>query len=72
MEIQPEILHKKRGQVVIVEMPELKAAVIRSELGGEGTRRAWRQVRELLQDHPAVSNDEYGLVFIPEWRIIPL
>ncbi|SFJ48879.1 Predicted transcriptional regulator YdeE, contains AraC-type DNA-binding domain [Paenibacillus sp. UNC496MF] len=55
-------------RVRIVERPAMHAAVIRSELGGEGTRRAWRGVQELLNGHPAVANAEYGLVFIPEWQ----
>ncbi|MBM7565911.1 effector binding domain-containing protein [Paenibacillus sacheonensis] len=55
-------------RVRIVEMPEVKAAVIRSELGGEFTRAAWRRIRELLGGHGAVKNEDYGFVFIPEWQ----
>ncbi|NBD23792.1 hypothetical protein [Paenibacillus glycinis] len=45
-------------RVRIVERPAMKAAAIRSELGGEGTRNAWRRIRELLEGHPAVKNDD--------------
>ncbi|MFC5529641.1 GyrI-like domain-containing protein [Cohnella yongneupensis] len=55
-------------RVRIVEMPEMKAAVIRSEQSGEGTRKAWRGIRELLGGHSSVKNEDYGLVFIPEWQ----
>ncbi|QHW31042.1 hypothetical protein GZH47_09355 [Paenibacillus rhizovicinus] len=55
-------------RVRIVDMPEMKAAVIRSEMNGKSTRDAWHRNRELLEGHSAVKNKDYGLVFIPEWQ----
>ncbi|QHT59731.1 hypothetical protein GXP70_07045 [Paenibacillus lycopersici] len=55
-------------RVRIVDMPEMKAAVIRSEMGGEYTRVAWRRIRELLDGCAAVGGEDYGLVFVPEWQ----
>jgi predicted transcriptional regulator YdeE len=54
--------------ISIVETAPLHLVVIRTERSGSEVRRAWRLVQELMKGHPAVSNEEYGIVVIPEWQ----
>lgn len=55
-------------RVTIVEKPLLKAVVIRTIRNGSKVREAWLNVQELMKDNLSVSNEEYGLVLIPEWQ----
>ncbi|MBB6732380.1 effector binding domain-containing protein [Cohnella zeiphila] len=58
----------QRRLVEEVELPEWKAAVIRSECNGYGTREAWAKIREQLSGSPVYENAEEGFVFVPEWQ----
>ncbi|MCD9023620.1 effector binding domain-containing protein [Cohnella silvisoli] len=55
-------------KVTIVEKQSMKMAVIKSVRNGSDVRQAWKRVQQLLKGHPAVGNDEYGHVLIPEWQ----
>lgn len=54
--------------VDIIEMPELKAAVLEIPRDGGEVRKAWKKVSELLGGHSAVQDPDNGYVFIPEWQ----
>lgn len=55
-------------RVSIIEKPSLKAVVIRTIRNGSKVREAWQTIQKLMKNNPSVSNDEYGLVLIPEWQ----
>ncbi|QYR23495.1 GyrI-like domain-containing protein [Paenibacillus sp. sptzw28] len=54
--------------VAIIEKPEVKAIVLKSNQNGRDVRQAWKQIQELLIGYPTRYNKEYGYVFIPEWQ----
>src|SRR5262249_43127403 len=54
--------------VTIVDMPEMNAVVLRTEQNGRDVRQAWHEVMKLMADHPARTDDEHGIVFVPEWQ----
>jgi predicted transcriptional regulator YdeE len=54
--------------VDIVTRPEWKAAAIRVPRDGARVREAWKELESLLGDHPAVTERDFGYVFIPEWQ----
>ncbi|ULL18043.1 AraC family transcriptional regulator [Paenibacillus sp. H1-7] len=55
-------------EVSIIELPQLKAVVNKVERNGTIVREAWKRVEAFMDGHAGRANEDYGLVFIPEWQ----
>lgn len=55
-------------EIVVIERPEMKAIVLRTIANQRDVRQAWKEIENVVGDHPDKLNPYEGLVFIPEWQ----
>ncbi|UVI27540.1 GyrI-like domain-containing protein [Paenibacillus spongiae] len=56
------------GTITVVERPEMNAIVLKTIRNGRDVREAWREIEQVMTDHPDRLHKDQGLVFIPEWQ----
>ncbi|MFD0712815.1 GyrI-like domain-containing protein [Paenibacillus sp. GCM10027626] len=56
------------ADITIVERPEMKAVVLRTQQSGRDVREAWKEIEHAMLQQPDRIRHDQGLVFIPEWQ----